>query len=125
MVYRMNTIKVKWLSDIPVNYTGIAEFEDGDKHWFKNGNLHREDGPAVLWNDGAIEWWLDGICVWYSSRKKFDFTNIIIISKEQHPEYPTVQIWKYVNKHGIQEQIVIPGMEAKIITPFRRQPKQN
>jgi hypothetical protein len=25
-----------------------------------NGRFHREDGPAIEWNNGDKEWWLDG-----------------------------------------------------------------
>ena len=28
------------------------EYEDGDCYWFKDGMLHREDGPAVIYEDG-------------------------------------------------------------------------
>ena len=28
--------------------------------WFLNGKLHREDGPAVEWNNGNKEWFLNG-----------------------------------------------------------------
>jgi hypothetical protein len=27
------------------------------KRWYKNGKLHREDGPAVIHRDGAKEWY--------------------------------------------------------------------
>ena len=33
---------------------------DGNKHWFLNGKLHREDGPAVEYADGTKEWYLNG-----------------------------------------------------------------
>ncbi len=32
----------------------------GNKSWLLNGELHREDGPAVEWPDGSKEWWLHG-----------------------------------------------------------------
>jgi hypothetical protein len=32
----------------------------GDKRWYKDGKLHREDGPAIDHNDGYREWWVDG-----------------------------------------------------------------
>ena len=33
----------------------------GDKRWYlPNGNLHREDGPAVEYADGTKEWYLNG-----------------------------------------------------------------
>ncbi len=111
----MKTIKIKYGNEISSNYTGIVEYEDQTKTWLKNGKLHREDGPAIIWYTGFKDWFLDGKCAWNSNRKKFDFTNIIILSKNPHPEYPTVQVWKYIDENWIQEQIVIPGMEGLII----------
>ena len=35
----------------------------GHKEWYLNGNLHREDGPAVEWADGYKSWWLNGECL--------------------------------------------------------------
>jgi hypothetical protein len=33
---------------------------DGSKEWYLNGQLHREDGPAVEWPDGEKHWYLNG-----------------------------------------------------------------
>jgi hypothetical protein len=38
-----------------------AEFVSGDKHWYKDNNLHREDGPAIERFDGSKGWWYKGI----------------------------------------------------------------
>jgi hypothetical protein len=37
----------------------LVEFKDR-KEWYLNGQLHREDGPAVEFLDGTIEFWFDG-----------------------------------------------------------------
>jgi len=34
--------------------------DNGDKEWFLNGKLHREDGPACEWASGSKEWFLNG-----------------------------------------------------------------
>lgn len=34
------------------------EYNDGYKGWRKNGQLHREDGPAIEWGFGKQEWCL-------------------------------------------------------------------
>ena len=39
---------------------GLHINEHGTKRWYKNGLLHRDDGPAVIWSDGRQEWWKDG-----------------------------------------------------------------
>ena len=36
------------------------EWEDGDKEWWLHGYRHREDGPAVERVSGAKQWWLNG-----------------------------------------------------------------
>ncbi len=36
------------------------EWADGTRSWYRNGLLHREDGPAVEWASGAREWFRDG-----------------------------------------------------------------
>ena len=33
---------------------------DGTKEWRLNGNLHREDGPAIKWTNGDKAWFLNG-----------------------------------------------------------------
>ncbi len=33
---------------------------DGKQAWWKDGKLHREDGPAVIWPDGTQMWYKDG-----------------------------------------------------------------
>ena len=35
-----------------------AEYSNGTKWWYLHGKLHREDGPAVERWDGTKEWWL-------------------------------------------------------------------
>jgi len=36
------------------------EHQNGDKEWFLNGERHREDGPAVEYSDGDKSWWVNG-----------------------------------------------------------------
>ena len=33
---------------------------DKDKFWYKDGDLHREDGPAIEYSNGTEEWYKDG-----------------------------------------------------------------
>jgi hypothetical protein len=50
-------------------FTGTLEYSDGDEHWedigdlvfFKNGEKHREDGPALIINStNHEEYFLEG-----------------------------------------------------------------
>jgi len=45
-----------------------VEYADGTREWWVNGKLHREDGPAIEWADGDQEWWVNGEPV---SREEF------------------------------------------------------
>ena len=55
------------------------EFADGSKIWWLNGKIHREDGPAVEYSDGTKKWWLHGSC--YSEE---EFNDIITIDGVQY-----------------------------------------
>jgi hypothetical protein len=33
---------------------------NGDKQWWVNNQLHREDGPAIEYANGDVEWWIRG-----------------------------------------------------------------
>jgi hypothetical protein len=33
----------------------------GDQEWRVNGELHRTDGPAIIWADGRQEWHVNGL----------------------------------------------------------------
>ena len=33
---------------------------NGDRHWYRHGQLHREDGPAVEYINGSNIWYLNG-----------------------------------------------------------------
>jgi hypothetical protein len=37
-------------------------FPSGTQDWYLNGERHREDGPAVIRKNGTQEWWLNGVC---------------------------------------------------------------
>ena len=57
----MKTIKVKEWDEIPKEYTGIVEYNNGDKKWYLNGKLHRIDGPACEYANGDKAWRLNGV----------------------------------------------------------------
>lgn len=44
---------------IPQNFSGIIEYNNSRKY-FSCGKLHKEDGPAVINDDGSIEYWYIG-----------------------------------------------------------------
>jgi hypothetical protein len=38
----------------------VMVFDTGDKEWYLDGKLHREDGPAVEFTNGCRGWWING-----------------------------------------------------------------
>ena len=36
------------------------ERSNGDKFWYKEGELHRDDGPAIEWASGSKVWYKEG-----------------------------------------------------------------
>ena len=37
-----------------------VEYPNGNKVWYLNGQLHREDGPAVEYQNGNKHWYING-----------------------------------------------------------------
>jgi hypothetical protein len=35
-------------------------YNDGTKHWYRYGRLHRLGGPAAEWESGTMEWCVNG-----------------------------------------------------------------
>ena len=38
----------------------VRVYANGEKHWYLNGKLHREDGPAMECAHGDKHWYLNG-----------------------------------------------------------------
>lgn len=55
----------KWCEDFNLavhRLTGAecVERSNGDRFWYRNGELHRDGGPAVEYADGGLEWYQNG-----------------------------------------------------------------
>lgn len=50
----------KTLKDVPKDFTGYFRLNDGI-YFYKDGEPHREDGPAVKWDDGEEKWFIHGL----------------------------------------------------------------
>jgi len=53
-------IKVQFWSDYTIKhptFTGCLIDKDNDKAWFKNGEYHRTNGPAIECANGSKVWW--------------------------------------------------------------------
>lgn len=52
--------------------------EEGSEFWYLNNGFHREDGPAIMYEDGNVQWWLNDIIY---SKAEHD-----ILKKVEHSE---------------------------------------
>ncbi len=51
---------INYWDNVPENFTGVVKFSTYDI-WFLNGEYHRDDGPAVIYEEGLKSWWLYNI----------------------------------------------------------------
>jgi hypothetical protein len=61
-VYTENSFgdKIYYLNNQLHRENGPAvEYSAGDKSWYKHGKHHREDGPAKIYQDGTKQYWLN------------------------------------------------------------------
>ncbi len=41
------------------DFTGICQWEDGTQFWYKNGKMHRTDGPAAECANGYVGYYIN------------------------------------------------------------------
>ena len=77
-----------------VQPNGPVTNANGDKVWYKDGKLHRLDGPAVDRADGAKEWYkddklhrLDGPAVERTNGDKLWYINDKQLTEKEFNEY--------------------------------------
>jgi hypothetical protein len=51
---------------------GVYYYMQDSKHWWLNGLLHREDGPAVEYADGTKYWYINDIQLDCTTQKQFE-----------------------------------------------------
>ncbi len=63
-------------------------YTDGSQRWYKNGKIHREDGPAKIYSNGAQVWYKngelhrkDGPAIFYDDGRKEWWENDKFIKK--------------------------------------------
>ena len=57
---QIKILKIKSYNEIPKNFTGIIDWQNGTHHWYKDGEYHRLDGPSVAHEDGTEFWYKEG-----------------------------------------------------------------
>lgn len=101
----------------PVGFTGAIEYRDGYREWWRNGELHRDDGPAIEDTDGARREWCregkrhreggpaieksDGTRMWYQNGKRHRDEGPAV----EHPD-GTWSWWR----HGLLHRIGGPAI---------------
>ena len=56
----LEVIKLESGKMCPDGFTGIIDFENGTRIFYKNGKKHRKNGPAIERKSGHKEWWSNG-----------------------------------------------------------------
>jgi hypothetical protein len=59
---------------------------DGSEWWYLNGKLHREDGPTIIHPDGTEYWWANGKHITqkvndWANERNIDLNNISDMDK--------------------------------------------
>lgn len=112
-------------------FTGIVKMPVADNvtsiRYYKNGSLHRLNGPAVEFSDGHKEWWVKGHFIYlagcaYSQPKIKNAQQVCIaklnlelididIVETTMPEYPfPIKLRKVLSQQGILYVPIFPGM---------------
>jgi len=127
----MKIIKINRKDSIPNNFTGIVEYPDGKKSWYKEGNLHRLDGPAIeypstrkeWYKEGKIhrldgpaiefpngekQWWIE--CKLYLPEKLLCLINSSFYFGKEKGQY-NLEWLRFLTKEKIEKFPIIPGIE--------------
>jgi hypothetical protein len=65
-----NRLPIITLPSVKTKYTDKRTFHDGEKTInYVNGMIHKDNGPAVVYDDGKEEFWLKGMKV---SKQEFE-----------------------------------------------------
>ena len=55
-------IEFNYYEDIPTNFTGVCKVTIiGNIYHVKNGEIHNENGPAVIYSDGSKRWYINNL----------------------------------------------------------------
>ncbi len=76
--------------------------KDGNKRWYKNGRLHRVNGPAIEYTNGTKHWYqhgkrhrLDGAAIEFSHGTKRWYVRGVKIEKPKLMKVPKLNWLKY------------------------------
>ena len=95
----------------------VSVYNDGDKHWYLNGERHREDGPAIEYANGDKIWYFndklhreDGPAIEYADGTILWYINGEELSEEEFNSRTKVEL----SLEEISEKFNIPLDKLKI-----------
>lgn len=106
----MNKIKVNSVIEIPRDYTGMVEYTYGTKYWYKEGKLHRVNGPAIENPTGDKYWYIEG----KSYIEEIAIENKFYLGKEKG-KYG-IEWFRFLTEEGIEEYPILPGLSYRYYT---------
>ena len=89
----------------------VRVYSSGNKYWYINGKLHREDGPAIERTNGTKQWYIngklhreDGPAIEYANGDKYWYLN----GKRHREDGPAIEefgtkFW-YINGEELTEE---------------------
>ena len=112
------------LKKIPKKFSGIVVYKQKNRwsyrdndyrvvsvNLYKDGKLHRTDGPAVEYTDGDKEWWIEGIE--YSNNKLQSLIETSVYLGKEKGKY-NLEWLRFLAEEGIEEFPIILGMESYV-----------
>ena len=115
--YKSGTIEYRKDGNIHRDGGPAIEYNTGNKYWFKDGLLHREDGPAVEKLNGDKKWYKygklhreDGPACEYSDGNKYYYLNDVEYSNEEYCN--KIYVDKLINEWC--NYINVPSMGYKL-----------
>ena len=105
-------------NEIP--FTGKIRGENESLSYYKEGKLHREDGPAIEHLNGKKEWWVNGALhredgpaveypngdkIYYLKGKEIHYSNLLSLIRNENLMFIGVEngYAKFLNEKNIQE----------------------
>ena len=87
----------------------VVVTDDGSQYWHLNGQLHREDGPAIIYADGSQYWCLngkyhreDGPAIIWANGSQYWFLNGKKLTEQEFNNHNRPCVGKVVVVDGIE-----------------------
>jgi hypothetical protein len=101
-------LKAKKGTEVSKNYTGIIKWGNGPKCWYKEGKVHRLDGPAIEWSNGVKQWHIENNL--YSPKELSNLISFSLFLGKEKGRYD-LEWLRFLTKEGIKEFPIMPGMK--------------